>query len=67
MGDYLVTFCASIHSLGSGSQVYGPFLGEFLASYGDKVDDEHSSSSPEGRLVRKDHPDIKGHATGMCP
>ena len=42
------------------------FLGKFLASHWDTVDDEHNFSSPDGRSVRKDHPDVRGHATGMC-
>ena len=36
-------------------------------SHGDTVDDGHIFSSPEGRSVRDDHPDVKGHATSMCP
>ena len=43
------------------------FLGEFLASHGDTVDDEHNFSFPDGRSIREDHPDVRGHATGMCP
>ena len=35
-------------------------------SYGDTVDDEHNFSSLDGRSVRRDHPDVRGHATGMC-
>ena len=66
-GDSSVTWSASIHSIGSGSQVYGSFLGEFLASHEDTVDDEHNFSSLDGRSVREDHPDIRGHVTGMCP
>ena len=30
------------------------------------VDDEHSFSSPDGRSVREDHLDVRGHVTGMC-
>ena len=43
------------------------FWGEFPASHGDTVDDEHSFSSSDGRLVRVDHPNVRGHAMGMCP
>ena len=43
------------------------FLGEFPESHWDTVDDEHSFSSSNGRSVREDHPNVKGHATGMCP
>ena len=42
MGDSPVTWSASIHSIGSGSQVYDSFLEEFLESHGDIVDDEHN-------------------------
>ena len=40
---------------------------EFPASHGDTIDDAHNFSSPDGQLVREDHPDIRGHATGMLP
>ena len=43
------------------------FLGEFLASYRDTIDDEHSFSSSDERSVIEDHLDVRGHATGMCP
>ena len=35
-------------------------------SHGDTVDDEHNFSSLDGRSVRRDHPDVRGHSTGMC-
>ena len=43
------------------------FLGEFLASHWDTVDDEHNFSSPNGWSVREDRQDVKGHALSMCP
>ena len=43
------------------------FLGEFPESHGDAVDDEHCFSSTDGWSVRDDHPDFRGHATGMRP
>ena len=64
-GDCLITWSASIYSIESGSQVYCSFLEEFLVSHGDTVDDEHRFSSPDGRSIREDHPDFRGHATGM--
>ena len=67
MRDCPVAWSASIHSIGSGSQVYGSFLEEFLPSHGDTVDDEHNFSSLDRRLVREDHPDVRGHATDMRP
>ena len=39
------------------------FWGEFPTSHGDTVDDEHSFSSSDGRPVRADHPNMRGHAT----
>ena len=65
--DCLVTWNASLYSIEPGSQVYSSFLGEFPASHGNTVDDRHCFSSSDGRLVREDHPDFRGHATGMRP
>ena len=65
--DYLVAWSASLYSIGPRSQVYSSFLGEFLESHGDTVDDEHRFSSPDGRSVTKDHLDVRGHAMGMHP
>ena len=47
-----------VYSVGPGSQVYSSFLEELSASLKDKVDDEHRFSSPDGRSVIEDHPDI---------
>ena len=65
--DYLVVRGTGIYSSRSRSQVYDSFLGEFLMSHGDTVDDEHCFSSIDGHSVKDDHSDIRGHATGMCP
>ena len=65
MVDCPVTWSVSVHSIKSGSQVYGSFLEEFLASHGDTVDDEHNFSSLDGWSIREDHPDVRGHAKGM--
>ena len=65
--DCPVTWSASLYSIRLGSQVYGSFLREFQASHGNTVDDEHYSSSSNGQSVREDHPDFRGHATGMRP
>ena len=67
MGDCLITWSTSVYSIGLGSQVYGSFLEEFLVSHGDTVNDEHSFSSLDGRSIREDHLDFRGHDTGMCP
>ena len=66
MRDCLITWDASIYCIGPGFQVYDSFLGEFPKSHGNTVD-EHSLSSLDEKLVRKDHPDFRGHATSMCP
>ena len=65
--DCPVTWSTSVHSIRSGSQVYGSFLEEFLVSHGDIVDDKHNFSSPDGQSIREDHQDVRGHATGMRP
>ena len=64
--DSPVTWGSSIHSIRSGSQVYGSFLGEFPISHGDTVNDEHNFSSLDKQSIREDHLDIRGHAMGMC-
>ena len=65
--DCLITWSASLYSIGLGSQVYGLFLGEFPASHGNIVDDEHCFSSLDEWFVKEDHPDFRAHATGMRP
>ena len=66
-GDCLVARDTSVHSIGSGSQVYGSFLEEFPTSHRDTIDDEHCFSSPNGRSVGEGHLNIRRHATGMHP
>ena len=66
MGDSPITWRFNIHSIGSGSQVYGLFLGEFPTSHGDTVDDEHNFSSSDQRSDREDYPDVRRHPMGMC-
>ena len=63
--DCPVTWSASLYSIGPRSQVYGFFLGEFPTSHGNTVDDEYFFSSSNGRSIREDHLDFRGHATGM--
>ena len=65
MRDYPVGWSVSLYSIGLRSQDYDSFLGEFPESHGDTVDDEHCFSSPDGRSVREDYPDVRGHAIGM--
>ena len=61
--DCPVTWSASPYSIEPGSQVYSSFLGELLTSHGDTVEVEHFFSSPDGKSVREDHPDVREHAT----
>ena len=63
--DYPITR-VSISIVLDRPQVYNSFLGELPTSYGDTVDVEHCFLSPNGWSVKEDHPDIRGHATGMC-
>ena len=64
-GDCPIAWSVNIYSIGWGSQVYDSFLEEFPKSHRDIVDDEHYFSSLDGRLVGEDHPNFRGHATGM--
>ena len=64
-GDCLIAWSASIYNVGSGSQVYSSLLEKFSMIHGDTVDDEHNFSSPNGRSVKKDHPDFRGHVMSM--
>ena len=41
------------------------FLEEFPTSHGDTVDDEYCFSSLDGWSVEEDHPNFRGHASGM--
>ena len=65
--DRPIAWSASLYHIRPKPQVYGFFLGEFPERHGDAVDDEHCFPSIDGRSVREDHPDFRGHATGMCP
>ena len=62
-----ITWSVNLYSIGPGSQVYNSFLGELPTSLGGTIDDEHRFSSPDGRSVREDHPDIRGHVESMRP
>ena len=43
-----ITWSASLYSIGPAFHVYNSFLGEFPASHGNIVDDEHCFSSSDG-------------------
>ena len=47
-GDSTVAWSASLHSIGSGSSVYGSVLEEFLEGLGDTTIDEYHFSSSDG-------------------
>ena len=66
-GDCSITWSTSIHSIKSGSSIYDSFLGEFSTSHGDTFDDEHCFSFSNERSVIEDHPNFRGHTTGMRP
>ena len=63
MRDYPIAWSISLYSIEPRSQVYDSFLGEFLESHGDTVDDEHRFSSPDERSIRVNHPEVRGHAS----
>ena len=67
MTDYPVTWSVSLYSIRPGFQVYSSFLGELPTSHGDTIDVKHCFSSPDGRSIRENHLDVRGHAMGMCP
>ena len=48
-----VAWSSSLHSIGSGSQVYGSLLEEFPKSHGDTVDDVHYFSSITDGLSKR--------------
>ena len=54
-------------SILSEQDLYSSFLGKLPTSLGDTIVDEHRFSSPDGRSVREDHPDVRGHAVSMRP
>ena len=64
-GDSPVAWSASIHSIESGSLVYGSFLEEFPVIHDNTVDDEHCFSSLKGRSVREDYLEFRGNAMSM--
>ena len=53
--DSTVAWSASLHSIGSGSSVYGSVLEEFLEGHEDTVVDEYHFSSSYGWSIRADY------------
>ena len=64
-GDSTVAWSSSLHSIGSGSPVYGSFLEEFPEGHGDTAFDEYRFSSSDGWSIRADYSDFRGHAASM--
>ena len=58
----MVAWSASLHSIESGSSVYGSVLEGFPESYGDIAVDEYHFSSSDGWSIRADYSDFRGHA-----
>ena len=67
MGDSTVAWSASLHSIGSGSSVYGSVLEEFPEGHGDIAVDEYRFSSLDGWSIRADYSDFIRHAASMRP
>ena len=66
-GDSTVAWSASLHSIGSGSSVYGSVLEEFPEGHGDTAIDEYYFSSSGEWSIRADYSDFRGHAASMHP
>ena len=66
-GDSTVAWSSSLHSIRSGSSVYGSVLEEFPEGHGDATFDEYCFSSSDGWSIRADYSDFRGHATSMRP
>ena len=64
-GDSTVAWSSSLHSIGSGSSVYGSVLEEFLEGHGDAAFDEYRFSSSDGWSISADYSDFRGHAMSM--
>ena len=63
--DSTVAWSSSLHSIGSGSSVYGSVLKEFPKGHGDTAFDEYRFSSSDGWSIRADYSDFRGHAASM--
>ena len=64
-GDSTVAWSSSLHSIGSGSSVYGSVLEEFPEGHGDTTFIEYRFSSSDGWSIRADYSDFRGHAASM--
>ena len=66
-GDSTVAWSSSLHSIGSGSSVYGSVLEEFPEGHGDAAFDEYHFSSLDGWSIRGDYSYFRGHAMSIRP
>ena len=64
-GDSTVAWSSSLHSIGSGSSVYGSVLEEFPEGHGDITVDEYCFSSSDGWSIRADYSNFRGHGVSM--
>ena len=67
MGDSTVAWSSSLHSIGSGSSVYGSVFEEFPEGQGDTAFDEYNFSSLDGWSIRANYLDFRGHVVSMRP
>ena len=65
--DCPITWSVNIYRIRLGSQVYNLFLEELPTSHGDTIDDEHRFSSPNGRSIKEDHPNVSEHDASIRP
>ena len=66
-GDSTVAWSTGLHSIGSGSSVYGSVLEEFLEGHGDTAVDEYHFLSSDEWSIRADYSDFRGHVASMRP
>ena len=61
-GDSMIAWSSSLHSIESGSSVYGSILEKFPEGHGDTALDEYRFSSSDEWSIRADYSDFRGHA-----
>ena len=64
-GDSTIAWSSGLHSIGSGSSVYGSVLEEFPEGHVDISIDKYHFSSLDGWSIRADYSDFRGHAASM--
>ena len=66
-GDSKVAWSACLHSIGSGSSIYGSVLEEFPEGHGDIAVNEYYFSSSDGWSIIADYSYFRGHVVSMRP